>query len=271
MADEPQITLDEEDFINDPTDVKEETVEQPTTAEESSPKEQKDAEPADPSQDDQTQGEDEASEDQEAEDQANEDETTGEEQPTSKAEERKTQLNSEIRDLVSQRNAIKAEVEQLNNQVYAPESVQDLVNQGMSETDARIAAMEQRMELSQYNDRVAEAQLTISAESQRVLSDFPMFDPSSQQYKPEVATQAAEILKSALVFDQNTGQVVGSNVSPYALYKTINDANQASAVENQLAGQKATEQMLAAAEPQSSAVPKEKKEDPFLAGLLGNA
>lgn len=139
---------------------------------------------------------------------------------------------------------------------------------GQSQADARITAMEQRQELADYNNRIAESQLVIQSESQRVLQDFPIFNPSSPEFRPEVASQAAELLKSNLQFDSNTGQLIGASISPYQLYKTIASANQASAVENQIRGQRSAEQMLAATEPSSSAVPAQAAEDPFLAGLL---
>jgi hypothetical protein len=197
------------------------------------------------------------------------DDTDKEEQPQTKADERKQKLNTEIRDLVTQRNAIKQEVERLNSQVYQPESVQDLVDQGMTEQDARIAAMERKQEISEFNNQVVEAQLTLSSESERVLSDFPIFDPNSKDFKPEIAEDAAQILESNLIKDPNTGQVIGSNVSPYQLYKTIAKAHSISKVEGQIAGQKATEQMLASVDAPTSAAPAktESDDDPFLKGF----
>lgn len=187
----------------------------------------------------------------------------------SPGEQRREQLNTEIRDLVTQRRDLIQEVERLNAQVYAPQSVDEIMAEtGRSELEARMDARDQADALRDYNTHIAETQLVLSSESERVLNDFPMFNPQSPQYKPEVAEQAAQILQNALQYDQNTGQITGSNISPYQLYKTIASAQQAAAVENQVKGQRSAEQMLAAAEPQSSAVPKQPKEDPFLAGLM---
>lgn len=249
--------------VNDFKDESEQVETQETTAEESSPEETKAPEVADQPQETEGQDSDDSQGTESPEDTAKDD------QPQSKAEERKQQLNTEIRDLVSQRNAIKQEVEKLNSQVYQPESVEDLVEQGMSEQDARIAAMERKQEIADYNNKVVEAQLTLSSESQRVLQDFPLFDPESSDFKPQIAEQAASLLEANLVKDPNTGQVIGSNVSPYQLYKTIADAYQVSQQEGQIKGQKATEQMLASVDAPSSAAPAKKEEDkdPFLAGF----
>lgn len=250
-------------------DVKDETVEtQETTTEESSTEDNKAPEVAEQKESEEGQSESEDSEAKESEEQSDTEDTQTEEQPQGKAEERKQTLNGEIRDLVSERNNLRTEVERLNSQVYAPESVEDIMeNTGQSQAEARITAMEQRQELSDYNSRVAEAQLVIGNESERVLSDFPMFNPDSPDFNPAVADQAATLLSQNLLVDPNTGQVIGSNVSPYQLYKTIASASQVSAVENQIKGRKASNQEFAAAEPQSSAAPKQPKEDPFLAGL----
>lgn len=258
------------------TDVKSEAVEtQETTPEVPSTTETKtpETEVAQP----ETPAEDEAEKPADAE--------TTEEEPQSAADKRKAELaadieegkqqlgidpSTEIRDMVSARKAIREAVEAKNAQVYAPQTPEEIMAEtGQSQDAARITAMEQRQELADYNNRVAEAQLVVQSESQRVLQDFPIFNPGSPEFRPEVASGAAELLRSNLQFDPNTGELIGSNVSPYQLYKTIASASQASAVENQIRGQKSAEQMLASAEPQSSAVPAQAAEDPFLAGLLG--
>lgn len=194
-------------------------------------------------------------------------ETKADEQPLGKADERKQQLNTEIRDLVAQRNALKAEVEKTTAQAYQPDSVEGLVEQGYTELEAKVEAMRQGQEVERFNAQVVDAQLTLESESSRVLNDFPIFDPQSDQYRPEVAAKAANLLSKNLVLDPNTGQVIGSNVSPYQLYETIADASQISAQDGQVRAQQATEKMLANADAPTSASPPKVKEDPILAIL----
>jgi hypothetical protein len=188
-----------------------------------------------------------------------------EDKPLGKAEERKTQLNTEIRDLVAQRNALKDEVAKTNQQVYQPATEQELEDEGLNATDAKVEALRQRIEIRDYNDKVADAQLTIESESQRVLNDFPAFNPDSKDYDEELSTEAAQLLEANLVFDPNSGQVIGSNVSPYQLYKTLARAQGISATKGQLKGQQATEQMLANADSTASASPAKKPVDPLTA------
>lgn len=188
-------------------------------------------------------------------------------QPQGKAEDRKQQLNGEIRDLVAQRNALKTEVEKVNSEAYQPATVDELVAGGMSATDARLEALDQRLQVQDYNNKVADAQLTIESESQRVLTDFPMFNPDSKEYRKDIAEEAAALMNDSLTRDENTGAIIGSNISPYRLYKTLAASHNVSAQEGQLKGQQDTEKMLARADDTGSAAPKTEKKDPILAIL----
>lgn len=180
------------------------------------------------------------------------------EQPQGKAEERKQQLNTEIRDLISKRNDLRQQVEQMNSQVYQPASEQELQEQGFSPEMAAIEAMKQERELERYNNQVAEAQLTLSSEASRALQDFPQFDAESPEYNPQLAAQVDELLGANIVTDPNTGQVIGSRVSPYKLYQSFANAMKVSAAQGQVDGQRSTERMLASADATGSAHKSEK-------------
>lgn len=189
-------------------------------------------------------------------------ETTPEEQPRGK------DANSRIRSLVAERNEWKGKFEQLSAQVYRPQTIDELVEEGMSETDAKVAALEQRLEIRDYNDRVADSQFALNEDSSRVLTDFPMFDPDSDTFDEEIASQVAPLLEANLIRDPNIaeidpqtgrptgkGVVIGAHVSPYQLYKPIADAYAKSRVEGQVAGQKAAEQMASRISPGGSSSP----------------
>lgn len=199
------------------------------------------------------------------------DETQEEEKPQNQgAEDRKQQLSGEIRDLVSQRNAIRQEVERLNAETYQPATETELQEQGLSPEMAAIEAMKQERELERYNTQVSESQLTLRSEAQNALKDFPMFDPSNKDsYNPAIAEKVDKILGANLQYDQNTGQVVGSNVSVYELYQSFAETAQSSTEAGKIAGQKATEKMLASADSPTGAAPA-KSDDNFLKGLIGD-
>lgn len=189
------------------------------------------------------------------------------EKPQGKAEERKQQLNTEIRDLVSQRNALKSEVEKINSQVYQPATEEELQQQGLTPEMAAIESMKQREEMRDFNTQVADAQLTLESESSRVMQDFPMFNPESDQFNADLANRGRALLNQSLIHDPNSGQVIGSNFSPYQIFETLAAAHQTSAAQGQIKGQKATEQMLASADPSTSSSPPKSKKDPVQAIL----
>lgn len=85
-----------------------------------------------------------------------------------------------------------------------------------------------------------------------------MFDEKSPDYNAEVSEQAAQIMRNSLQIDENTGQIIGSSVSPYQLYKTIAAASQASAKTAQVKAQKSVQQMLSHADTPSGGQGREK-------------
>lgn len=189
-------------------------------------------------------------------------------QPQDKvATERKQQLNTEIRDLVATRNALKTDIEKINAEFYQPATEEQLVEAGLSATDAKLEALNQRLEVKDYNDKVAEAQLTIESEAQAVLRDFPMFDQNNKAYNKELAEEAATLFNDSIIRDENTGQVIGSNLSPYKLYKALAASHASSVQTGQVKGQKATEDMLSRADSTPDAAPKVAKKDPIMAIL----
>jgi len=202
-----------------------------------------------------------------------EDKEESEEKPQGRADKRKEQVSSEIRGLVAQRNALKQEVEKLNSEVYKPQSAEELEAEGYSATDAKVAALEQKLELSEFNNRVVEVNMALGEESQRVLSEFPEFNPYTSDgsinpdYDKDIAEEAAALLEANLIRDPNTKAIIGYHATPYQIYKPIAMANRKSKVEGQIKGQKATEKMLSSVDPQASASPKPKKVDPVLAIL----
>lgn len=190
-------------------------------------------------------------------------ETKPEEKPT-KADERKTQLNTEIRDLVAKRKALQEEVTKANAEVYGVKTVDELKDEGLSETDANVEALRQQYEMDKYNSQVAEAQLTIESEANRVLTDFPIFNAESDTYDKELAEEAAALMQANLIYDENTKQVIGSNVSPYQIYKTIARAAGVSSTKGQIKGQAAAEKMMANADVSTNAAPPAKPKDPLM-------
>lgn len=190
------------------------------------------------------------------------------------AEKRKEQLNgeidtlkkelgidpsTEIRDMVSVRNALREAAAQKNAEVYQPATEQELLGQTNPETnqpytalEAKWAAFEQKQQMQQYTEQVADAQLTLQTETTRALKEFPMFDESSPEYMPEVAKMVDSVLGANLIYDENTKQVIGSHTSPYQLYKTYADAIKFSSAKGEANALKARERQMANVDPSAN-------------------
>ncbi len=216
--------------------------------------------------------------------------TESESQPTKGAEMRKQQLNTEIRDKVAERNALKREIEELNRQKYQLQSKDDLptVDQLLGEinpetgdyftrTEAQLLLLQAQYELEQqakqmdeYNNRLVETNMALINEAEQVLRDFPMFDPNSSEYDKDLAEQADHLLDASIIRDPNTGRIIGSQVSPYELYATIASAAGTAKARGEVAGRKAAQKMMASVDVVGGAVSPsgaDSDDDPFAKGL----
>lgn len=226
-------------------------------------------------------------------------EATTKEQPTpaqseekpSRADARKQQLNSEIRERIAERNALRDEIAALSRQKYDLESssdiptVESLLEQINPDTgdyytraeaenlrlNKRLDAFEKQQEFNAYVERVADSRMQLSQEANKVVKDFPIFDPESDQYNAELTAAADELMQNSLIKDEKTGQVIGARISPYQLYSTIANAKASGEAGGKTSGRKAALDMLnnadvttSAKAPSSSA-----KTDEFLSGFLG--
>lgn len=267
-----------------------EVVEQETTVTESAPVETKTPEVADDlmdvlSSDDDTpviekvETETEPVEDseKESEDTDESKETDTEEQPLGEEKPLSPKAENRFQKLANENRALKEQIERLNTEVYAPQTTEELMDEGLTPELAEVRALKQQLELQDHNNRVYEAQLSLSNEAEQVLNDFPLFNPTSEEFDQDIATSAAQALENALIrdpnvpeIDPNTGQptgkgiVIGSHLTPYQIYKPIADAYAKSQLKGQIKGQKATEQMLSAVDATPSATPKQPKKDPLL-------
>lgn len=188
------------------------------------------------------------------------------------------------RNLANENRSLREQVEQLTSQVYQPQTTEELAQETNPETgekyttaEARVMALEQKLELKDYNERITTSQNTLANESFQVLNDFPIFNSNSDQYDGELASEAAALMEANLIRDPNVpetgpdgketgkGLIIGSNVSPYQLYKTLARASGISAAKAQIKGQEATEKMLANADTAGSAAPPKEKADPLKA------
>jgi hypothetical protein len=244
----------------------EEKVEQETTSEESSTEQTKAPEATD--KEEETDEED-ASKDQE-ESESDETETAEESQKVSKADERKEQLNKEIRDLVTQRNTLKRDVELATYDNYRAATAEQLEQEGMDATEAKIESLRQEQQVAQYTQHVTELNSNLEVESMQVIHDFPVFDKDSPEYDKDFASKVNEqyMKVSGIQKDPRTGYIVQANVLPHEFYKSYADVYKMSLQRGEVRGKQSAAKENAAAETLSSGAPKAEKKDPLMEVLL---
>jgi outer membrane murein-binding lipoprotein Lpp len=179
------------------------------------------------------------------------------------AEQRKEQLNSEIRELVAQRNALREDISRRIKERYGAQngqaqSVDELVNTINPETgdyytraeaqaviqNNRLDQIEQERKYEAYAAQVADSQFMMDQESMQVVKDFPMFDSESDQYDKELATGAAEIIKGAVETDSQTGMIIGCRVPIYQFYALLAKSAESAKKQGEIAGREAAQKMM---------------------------
>lgn len=185
--------------------------------------------------------------------------------------------------LANENRSLKEQVEKLTGEVYQPqtaEELSDVVNpetgENYTKAEARVAALEQKLELKDYNERITNVNAFVGAEAYEVLQQFPIFNDTSDQYDPELAEIASETMEANLVRDPNVpeigpdgqptgrGIIIGYNLSPKQIYTNLARIHGVSATKGQLKGQADTEKQLANVDAGGNAAPPKEKVDPLV-------
>jgi hypothetical protein len=260
----PQIQLDADEIIAEPqggeldSQVEAETTDSASSTEEANAEVQTSDE--EPSEDNETDSDDQS-------DEASDDEDSTDETQTDEPKKRSAQ--ERIRQLASEKRALQEQVKELNQRAYQVPTAEQLMDDGMDEATARVTALEQRQQLAEFNAQVADVSNSISTESLQVMADYPMFDPDSKSFNPELTALADQVYQQAagIQTDPKTNLIYDVKVLPYQVYESIAKAYSSGASTGQVKAQRSAEKMLAAADTPTSVAPKQPKDDPFLKGF----
>lgn len=252
------------DDVKDTNEVVEQ-VDQDTTAAESSTEENDsfDMDETDGDELDADESDEAEADEDESSDESNAEETEAkDDKPKHNAEARKEQLNEDIRDLVSRRNALRQEVEAATAELYRAKTPQELVAEGMDETKAELESMRQEQALEKYTADVTQKTALVNEESLRVLRDFPVFDKESSDYDAEFAAEVEDAYKSVAGLQINkNGLIEDVRVTPYNFYKKFAKAREHGMKAAAPKAQRAAERQLAAADVMGTA-PRKPANDP---------
>lgn len=187
-----------------------------------------------------------------------------------------------FRQTINERNELRQKKAELEAKMAQFATEQDLVNETNPETGEyytpqeieRISwlqsreAQAERANQELYATQVHDNQLAINEEAVQVTKDFPLLDPNSKDYVPEIGTHYVEALNDSLIYVLPDGQqtnrstllanninpetqatLVGYSTSPHKLAKLAADAFNRAKAQGETLGQakaqKANEKMLA--------------------------
>jgi len=261
--------------VNDFDEPESEVEEQESTEQESSTSKTTEPEVVEESTEESEEASDEDTEE-ESESEEPEEESTEEQSEEDTPEETedkpqaKNKAQNRIRSLANEKRRLEQEVERLNSLVYKPKTVEQLIEEdGMDVPEARVEALEQKLQMQEFNNHVKSLNNDLNVESLQVLNDFPVFDKDSPEYDPEFARKAEELYtrSAQLEMDENTGLVIKANVLPYDFYKTLAEARGVGVKKGAAQGMKSAQRNLAKAEPKASTPPKTVAKDAFEEGF----
>lgn len=204
-----------------------------------------------------------------------------EEPETSKrgAEARKEQLNSEIRELNSQKHQIEREIEQaravreyqasINDSYITPEQLEA---EGWPHEEAVMKAFEinqqvqaKQIALNNYKNQVMDLRQNLTIDRYELVKDYPVFDVSSDKYNEEFTNKALEIYGKVanLQFDED-GNVISADQPLYSFMSEIADLAEVLSAGATKEARKAIEKQLASTSVDSSQGIAEDSTDDFV-------
>lgn len=177
------------------------------------------SEPAEEAKDD---GADTQDKPEEQSDEAKDTEATEPEAQTEEANAEEKPDAEAARQAYQNRARTRQQVAQNIDEHYAPKSQEDFMAEGLSEQDARIQAMEARMEYSEQRAQVAELNAAMQSDAVNVINDFPVFNPKSPDYDPEFAQLVEQQYQQAsrLQVDEY-GNVLNAEVPLYDFHQRM--------------------------------------------------
>lgn len=116
----------------------------------------------------------------------------------------------------------------------------------------KVEQQEQMAAQQAYESRIEASVGGFAADIQQTLKDFPVFDEASDEYDPSLSAEAERIMLDALIFEPNTGRIIGSSIPVYQLYKTLHEAAKGSLEARKSTQQSVRQQELAQADVRGS-------------------
>lgn len=190
--------------------------------------------------------------------------------PADDDEARKAYNNEQAQRRIADRARLKSETQSNLSQQFKPETAEDLIQKGYEPNDARLEAMEQRLQAQEIVSQVADLTANMNVDAQAVEADFPIFRESNPDgsanadFDKSFAEKVARdyIRDADVKFDQTGQYVLSARVSMYDYMKSRAEDRLAGMAAGKADGQRAAERMLASAETPPGQGPSHKASNP---------
>lgn len=180
-------------------------------------------------------------------DEPGQDQNPAQDQPTD--EQQREQQQARAQQEWQQRQRTKNRVENQIDQAYGPKTEDELIEEGVPASDAKVEALRQEMLFSQQRAHIAELNASMQVEAVNVFNDFPVFNPKSPDYDPEFANMVESQYKtSARVQTDDNGIVLNAEVPLYDFYQQMATIYSRGSTKGAQKGQTAMQQMIARTE-----------------------
>jgi hypothetical protein len=148
-----------------------------------------------------------------------------------------------------ERQRAKSDATRVINENYSAPTEEQLVEQGMSEQEAKVQAAIEQLSFERERTRVAELNAGLRDEAVQVQQTMGMFNPNSPDYDKEFSEQVGEAYKqyARVQIDEN-GIIMNADVSLLDYYKQQYDLYNRGLSRGQQKAQANSEQMLARTE-----------------------
>ena len=180
---------------------------------------------------------------------ATSDESSDESQSDEQTEDKGKPDPEKARNAYQERQQRRQQVESMLNETYAPQSAEQLVEQGMDENRAEIEALRQEMQFNQQRAQIAELNSTMQQDAVNVQNDFDVFNPKSPDYDEDFASQVSEAYQQAarLQKDDN-GVILNADLPIYDYYQRMAEIYNRGVTKGTSRGQAEYQQMQSKAE-----------------------
>ncbi len=148
------------------------------------------------------------------------------------------------------RQRTKQQVASQIDEKYAPQTEEQLIDQGLDPADARYQALREEINFKEQRTQIAELNSTMAIDAVNVTSDFAVYNPKSPEYDEAFTKEVEEAYRTAarLKTDEENNIVLNAEVPLYDFYQRMANIYSRGASKGSKEGQQEMQKMLSRTE-----------------------